>query len=303
MKEITAKIQSIATRLFEEGKIEVFIAWEKGELDFQTKTYTAWNKDEVQNIIFNDYAIFNVANALLKFRDTHERIGIAVKGCDSRGIVRLLEDLQIKRDRLYIVGIPCPGLKDPLAASRNYGGFSSAKEEEGLAKKCLQCIQPNPVIYDELVGPEQIPRQAPGGDRFAGVKELEQMSADERYAFWEKTLSTCIRCYACRQVCIACDCRTCIFDEMKPQWVGRENSPTDNMMYHLVKHAHMAGRCIECGECERVCPVNIPLMLLNQKLIKDVGELYDGTEAGLQYVEGAKPPLSVYRLDDPDSFL
>ncbi len=302
MKEITNKIQAIAARLFDEGKIDVFLAWEKGELDFQTKAYAAWNKDDVQNIIFNEYTIYNTANTLLKFRDTHERIGIAVKGCDSRGVVRLLEDLQIKRDRLYIVGIPCPGLKDPLAAARNYGGFNQVKEEEGLAKKCLECIQPNPVIYDELVGPEQVPRQ-PLGERFAKVKELEQMSADERYDFWEKTLSTCIRCYACRQVCVACDCRTCIFDEMKPQWVGREISTTDNMMYHLVKHAHMAGRCIECGECERVCPVNIPLMLLNQKLIKDVGKLYDGPEAGMQYVEGNKPPLSVYRADDPDSFL
>lgn len=301
MKEITGRIQAIAAGLFAEGKIDVFLAWEQGELDFQTRAYTARSAEDVKNIVFNEYSIYNVANSLLKFRDGHEKIGIAVKGCDSRGVVRLLEDLQIKRDRLYIVGIPCPGLKDPLAAARKYSGLGKTKESEGLAQKCLDCIQPNPVIYDELAGPEQSPRQQ--GERFARVKQIEQMSADERYKFWEDTLSTCIRCYACRQVCVACDCRTCIFDEMKPQWVGRENSTTDNMMYHLVKHAHMAGRCIECGECERVCPVNIPLMLLNQKLIKDVGILFGGPEAGMQYAEGSKPPLSVYRENDPDSFL
>ncbi|MDD4801471.1 MAG: 4Fe-4S dicluster domain-containing protein [Syntrophomonas sp.] len=301
MKEITKKIQEIAARLFAEDKIDIFLAWaQQGEHEFHTNSYVARSAEDVKNIVFNEYSIYNVSNSLLKFRDSQERIGIAVKGCDSRGIVRLLEDLQIKRDRLYIVGIPCPGLKDPLAAARNYGGFSR-KEEEGLAWKCLDCIQPNPVIYDELVGTEQTPRQQ--GDRFAKVKELEQMSADERYKFWEDTISSCIRCYACRQVCVACDCRTCIFDEMKPQWVGRENSTSDNMMYHLVKHAHMAGRCIECGECERVCPVNIPLMLLNKKLIQDVGLLYGGPEAGMQYVEGSKPPLSVYRENDPDDFL
>jgi len=302
MKEITNKIQATATKLFEEGKIDVFLAWEQqGEYEFQTNSYIARNAEDVKNIVFNEYSIYNVSNTLLKLRDGQERIGIAVKGCDSRGIVRLLEDLQIKRERLYIVGIPCPGMKDPLTAARNHAGFSKTKAEDGLAKKCLDCIQPNPVIYDELVGPEQSPRQQ--GDRFQKIKELEQMSADERYKFWEDTLSTCIRCYACRQVCVACDCRTCIFDEMKPQWVGRETSTTDNMMYHLVKHAHMAGRCIECGECERVCPVGIPLMLLNQKLIKDVGELFGGPEAGMQYVEGAKPALSVYRENDPDNFL
>jgi ferredoxin len=301
MKEITSKLQEIATRLFNEDKIDVFLAWEKGEQEFQTKSYVARSVDDVKNIIFNEYSIYNVANTLLKFRDGHERIGIAVKGCDSRGVVRLLEDLQITRDRLYIVGVPCPGLKDPLAAARSFGGLGKKESEQGLAKKCLECIQPNPVIYDELVGPEQTPRQQ--GDRFAEVRAIEAMTPDERYKFWEDTLSTCIRCYACRQVCVACDCRTCIFDEMKPQWVGRETSTTDNMMYHLIKHAHMAGRCIECGECERVCPVGIPLMLLNRKLIKDVGELFGAPEAGLQYVEGAKPALSVYRENDPDEFI
>jgi len=301
MKEITAKIQEIAARLFNEDKIDLFLAWEKGEQEFQVKSYAARSADDVKNIIFNEYSIYNVANELLKLRDSQERIGIAVKGCDSRGIVRLLEDLQIARERLYIVGIPCPGLKDPLTAAKNFGGLSKNKTEEGLAKKCLNCIQPNPVIYDELVGAEQQPRQQ--SDRFAKVKEIEQMSSDERYKFWEDTLSTCIRCYACRQVCVACDCRVCIFDEMKPQWVGRETSTTDNMMYHLVKHAHMAGRCIECGECERVCPVGIPLMLLNQKTIKDVGEMFGGPEGGMQYVEGSKPALSVYSEKDPDNFL
>jgi len=65
----------------------------------------------------------------------------------------------------------------------------------------------------------------------------------------------------------------------------------------------MAGRCIECGECERVCPVNIPLMLLNQKLIKDVDKFYGPYEAGMKYEEGAKPPLSRYKEDDPDDFI
>jgi len=65
----------------------------------------------------------------------------------------------------------------------------------------------------------------------------------------------------------------------------------------------MAGRCVECGECERVCPVNIPLMLVNRKLIKDVNEFFGPYEAGMEYVEGRKPPLSVYRENDPDDFL
>ena len=53
---------------------------------------------------------------------------------------------------------------------------------------------------------------------------------------------------------------------------------------------------------ERVCPVNIPLMLINQKLIKDVNDLFGPYEAGIKYVEGAKPALSMDNENDPDKF-
>lgn len=301
MKEITSKIQEIATKLFESGQVDVFLAWEKSEFAYQTRPFFARNVEDVKKIVFDEYSIHNLSNALLKFRDGEEKIGIVVKGCDSRGIIRLLEDNQIKRDRLYIVGVCCPGMKDPLQAMRAGSGIACNTNTD-LAEKCKTCIQPNPVIYDELIGEEQAPR-IDASERFARVQEIENMSYDERYQFFEDAFSRCIRCYACRQVCVACNCRTCIFDEMRPQWVGRETKTSDNMMYHLVKASHMAGRCIECGECERVCPVNIPLMVINHKLIKDIDELYGPYEAGMKYVEGQKPPLSRFDEKDPDNFL
>lgn len=74
-------------------------------------------------------------------------------------------------------------------------------------------------------------------------------------------------------------------------------------MYHLVRALHMAGRCIECGECQRVCPVDIPLMLINSKLAKDVDNFFGPYEAGIKYEEGSKPPLSSYQESDPDDFI
>ncbi|SHH11424.1 4Fe-4S dicluster domain-containing protein [Thermosyntropha lipolytica DSM 11003] len=302
MKEITAKIQETAARLLTEGRVDIFIGWQKGEFGYNTKPFFAHSPEEADKLVFDEYSIHNLSNALLKFRDGHQKIGIVVKGCDSRGIVRLLEDNQFKRERLYIVGVCCPGMKDPLKKMYQDSGFAvQVNGDAELADKCRYCIQPNPVIYDELIGEKREPRLPE--DRFKEVKELETKSYDERYQFFEQVLSTCIRCYACRQACVACNCRTCIFDETRPQWVGRETSISDNMMYHLVRAFHMAGRCVECGECERVCPVGIPLMLINRKLIKDVGEFFGPYEAGMEYKEGAKPPLSVYREDDPDDFI
>jgi formate dehydrogenase subunit beta len=301
MTDITNKIREIAARLLKDKQVDLFMAWEKGELDYQVKPYFARTPEETDRMVFNDYCIQNLSNSLLKFRDGLEKIGIVVKGCDSRGIVRLLEDNQITRDRLYIIGVCCPGMKDPLKAALNDSGFKKPSEDVPLADKCLKCQQPNPVIYDEILGQERVPDVT--GERFSLVRDLENKTPDERYAFFEDILSRCIRCYACRQVCVACNCRTCIFDETRPQWVGRETSVTDNLMYHLVKAWHMAGRCVECGECERVCPVDIPLMLINEKLIQDVNKYFGPYEAGMEYVEGAKPPLSVYRENDPDDFI
>lgn len=295
------KIRQIASRLFEEGKIDVFLAWEKGDNDFQTKPLVITSADEAGRIVFDEYSIHNLSNLLLRYRDGHEKVGIVVKGCDSRGVVRLLEDHQFERERLYIVGVCCPGMKDPLMAMKANSGLGINTKTAEVADKCLDCIAPNPVIYDELLGTEQPARMQ--GERFARVKAIEEMSYEERYQYFEEAFSTCIRCYACRQACIACNCRVCIFDEMRPQWVGRSTSVSDNMMYHMVRSFHMVGRCIECGECERVCPVNIPLMAINQKLIKDVNEFFGPYEAGVQYIEGAKPPLSAFKENDPDDFI
>lgn len=295
------KIKEIASRLFQEGRIDVFLAWEKGDLDYQTRPLVINKCEDVSRIVFDEYSIHNLSNILLRYRDGEERIGIVVKGCDSRGIVRLLQDNQMQRERLYIVGVCCPGMKDPLMAMKANSGLGVKAPVSDVANKCLDCIQPNPVIYDELLGEEQPARMQ--GERFTRVKALESLSYDERYKYFEEVFSTCIRCYACRQACVACNCRVCIFDEMRPQWVGRSTSVSDNMMYHLVRAFHMVGRCIECGECERVCPVNIPLMTINQKLIKDVNQYFGPYEAGVEYIEGAKPPLSAFKENDPDDFI
>ena len=121
MKDMTNKIRQIAATLFEKNQIDVFLAWRKGNVPHQTEPYVAANIEDVGNIVFDEYSIHNLSTSLLKYRDGKEKIGIVAKGCDSRGIVRLLEDNQIERDRLYIIGVCCPGMKDPLKSMKlNY---------------------------------------------------------------------------------------------------------------------------------------------------------------------------------------
>ena len=134
-------------------------------------------------------------------------------------------------------------------------------------------------------------------DRFQDVEKLESMTPDERFEFWQNELSRCIRCNACRDVCPACTCETCVFNNPSS---GAENKAPVNsfeeQMFHIIRAFHVAGRCTDCGECARVCPEHIPLHLINRKIIKDMNAFYGVFQAGAEV--GAKSPLLDYTVSD-----
>jgi formate dehydrogenase subunit beta len=137
-------------------------------------------------------------------------------------------------------------------------------------------------------------------NEYADVEELEALPIEERRAFWRKQFERCIRCNACREACYACYCKECLFERNMPRWLAAPPLLSENEMYHLIRAVHLAGRCIDCGECERVCPMNIPLGSLYRKIQKDVAELFD-YEAGMEM--DTVPPLVNFELDDQDPFL
>lgn len=85
-----------------------------------------------------------------------------------------------------------------------------------------------------------------------------------------------------------------------PAWFSRANSLKGNLSWNVTRAMHLAGRCIDCGECERACPVGIPLRDLNKKIEKDVKELFN-YEAGSSVEQ--KPLLSCFDKNDPTDFI
>jgi len=85
-----------------------------------------------------------------------------------------------------------------------------------------------------------------------------------------------------------------------PRWWRGRLRPAGNTAWHIVRALHLAGRCAGCAECERVCPMDIPLHLLNRKMSKELKELFQ-SEAGFEVRE--KGPLATFSETDDESFI
>jgi len=135
---------------------------------------------------------------------------------------------------------------------------------------------------------------------FKKVNEFEKKPLKDKWEYWEKQFDKCIRCYACRNACPLCYCKECMVDQLNPQWVRRSVNLSENTAWNLLRAFHLAGRCIGCGQCERACPMDMPLMELNKKIEKEIREMFE-YEAGVNAEE--KPLLAMFKPDDPEEFI
>jgi ferredoxin len=235
--------------------------------------------EDAEVLVFDDRCGANLAAYLPRVKH-RGRIAIVAKGCDSRSVVALLKEKQIDRGQLVILGVGCEGVK----------------ENGRLSDSCTTCTHPNPVLCDEMVG-DKVAERRPAPDP---LDDFERLSPDQRWQALMDDVSRCIRCYACRQVCPNCYCPTCFVDANSPQWVGKTTAGSDNMMFHLMRAMHMAGRCVECGSCSRGCPMGIDLMKFNRKVAQVVKERF-GTVAGLN--PGEPPALAAFDPNDKQEFI
>ncbi len=308
------KIKEISRRLLKEAKVDMVIGFRKGTMPMMNEPCFVKTVEDVDYLVWDSNCGINLANYLTNRK---EKIGIVAKGCDSRNIVTHIIENKIKRDQVVIIGVPCKGMidrhnieamaeaeikevieTDDTIRIKGDGFEKTLDKKEVLQQNCAICVHRNPVIYDELAADEV--KEQTDVERYEDVRHIEALSPDEKWDFFEDLLSTCIRCYACRNACPLCYCPTCFVDESRPQWVGKSQDPTDIRTFHFLRAYHCAGRCTDCGACERACPMGIKVRLLTKKLEKDCLELFDW-EAGMTLEK--RPPLDTYRPNDPDEFI
>ena len=310
----TEKIREVAKQLLADQKVDLVVGFAQGTLPLRSTPYFARTPEQAENLIWSATCENNLANFVRKRTD---KVAVIAKGCDVRAIVGLIKEGQINRENLTIIGVPCEGMVDRKQICQAIGcqdileATDSGAElilkgknfEKTLAKadvmfgSCKTCQYNTPVIFDEIIG-EALPAKEAN---FDDIVAFEALSATERNAFIAKEMEKCIRCYACRQACPMCYCSECFVDCGAPAWIGKSaQSVDDNALFQTVRVLHLAGRCVDCGACERACPMGIKLSLLNRKMVKDVKELF-GAEAGVNLND--PPALNVHQFEDKEDFM
>jgi len=288
--EREAALREKAETLLVEGKVRLIIGYGTNASG-EVRPLVARTSEEARGFVWNSSCVHNLAAYLTRepvaaMLRRGEHVGIVVKGCDARAVVTLIQEGQIARDQVYVIGMVCDGV--------------TASDGGALAIRCGGCQVRVPLFYSDLIGdPEGI--APPPGNPLEDVAELLAKTEHERWAFWRAQMEKCIRCYACRQVCPMCYCRECVTERSEPQWIDKAPLPRGNLAYHVIRAAHLAGRCSSCGECTRVCPMGIPVDMLNRFLTSRIGEAF-GHECGID-CEADLFQSSFSKDKDPEGFI
>lgn len=287
------ELRELAKKLLTDKTVTVVIGYEEGPRGARPAFIT--DAAQADKLIFDARCTHNLAAYLNPRRQQLTRLGkaaIVVKGCDARSVAGLIRECQVKREDLVILAVRCGGVvRDP--------SMSAELTSETVSDRCDGCEVREPKLFDHLLG--ALPPAPPENARRAQlIAELKSKTVEERWAFWQAQLSRCIRCHACREVCPNCFCVSCRAEQNSPQWIEPSATPQANTAWQMMRVLHQAGRCVDCLECERACPVDIPLGLLNKHMADVVEQRFGYKSCDDPSVPA---PMGIYRTDDAEEFI
>jgi len=278
---MTGALREAVKKLFADGKVKTVIGYREHPLSGAVVPALIKSADQADELIFDARCRPNLTRAVLK--DMEGPVGVVVKGCDGRSLNMRITEHDFDRSHVVPIAVACQGV-----------------EQDGeLEERCTRCgIRISPIADVTIGDPKAVGK--PTAKRAEFIEKIRAMKPVERAAFWRETFAACTHCYACREACPLCSCKVCITDKNMPQWIETVPKASSNMVWHMIRAFHHAGRCVDCGECQRACPEDIPMHLLDLCLADDIDELF-GFVCGAE--EGAEWPFLLYDPSDPDSWL
>ncbi len=314
-----------AKELLADGTVARVLGWKKGDFVYNPEPHIFTSAGELEkDFIYDGFCGANLSKYMIRASRMEGKTLVFLKPCDTFSFNQLIKEHQVDREKAYIIGVGCKGKLDHrkfqerdlgdiesisgirmmdecdvVHVTTIYGDKADLPFADVMLERCHYCKTKDHQIFDEkMLGSRETTDK--DGDRFDEVRRIQKMSPEERFSYFRSELSKCIRCNACRNVCPACNCLHCVFDNTNYDTAQKANADSfEENMFHIIRALHVAGRCTDCGECSRVCPQSIPLHLFNRKLILDMDELYGVFQAGSD--TQTPGPLTAYTLEDPEA--
>jgi coenzyme F420-reducing hydrogenase delta subunit/ferredoxin len=267
--DFTAKTNAIrenAKDLIASGKVSCVIGYELNRRG-RTRPVFIYNPEEVDKLVWNWDCTNNLTTYLpdklhvIKGKEPLKGVAVVVKPCDSKAINVMVTENQFRRDQVFALGVTCDGIRG---------------SDGNLYTPCVTCQEAVPIVCDFLISGSTssfIPRLS--SDAREEISALQSAAPTDRMEFWLENFDRCIRCYACRQACPMCKCPECLYERDESTFIGLGIRLNEKRTFHLGRAYHLAGRCVGCNECERACPMNIPIGFLNQKIAEEIEAAFD----------------------------
>jgi coenzyme F420-reducing hydrogenase delta subunit/ferredoxin len=290
-RDYALAIQDKARELLASGQVSCVIGYERGTqgrarpafiYDPEDAGRLIWSPECTHNLVTYVRQKLHQGNGDHKNEAQSRLVAVVAKPCDSRAINVLLAENQFSREQVHIIGVVCDGIHEAgRAVEASPVTPLDQAHQPLLQSRCQNCADRVPVVYDTLIGEPPKARPQPAAIPSPALSRLQAMPPAERLEYWLSQFDRCIRCYACRQACPMCDCPTCLYERDDSLWTGMGIGLNEKRAFHLGRAFHLAGRCIGCNECERVCPMEIPISLLNMHLVQEVWQAF-GYRPGLE---------------------
>jgi len=198
-----------------------------------------------------------------------KKVAVVSRRCDEKAIAEMAKRGLVDRSRISVIGLACDTRQvsecrchDPTPSTVHIG----------------EPVQP--VVEDEEVA------------------ELLAKPMERRLEFWTAQFRKCNKCYGCTVNCPVCFCDECLLEE---RTFTPEKGIPPGFAFHLIRAMHLADKCVECGECERSCPADIPLLALRKMVNRDIGEMFGFVAGDPEKVSPLLTTLEGEPMEDDDN--
>ena len=104
------ELKAISKELLRTKRVDVILAYKRASDGVSATPSFIFEEKDIDKMILDSYCVYNLSNYVKDFPD--KKIGIVAKACDIKSIIVLLQENQLKREEIFIIGVECHGVID-----------------------------------------------------------------------------------------------------------------------------------------------------------------------------------------------